>query len=157
MQESYLNSFEDRNSMDDLERMAEASDMISLGDMANIQIRMNQNWALLPNYGILSSLGPCLTANGRCFYPGFPQYLGKMSTTRKSLRLIRELKQKMSESVHCNKYAIQNEMIPHLLEVILEHLHNGEVKELIAYMESLSLSSEMIKEHLLQLCLGKNY
>ena len=36
VQESYLNSFEDRNSVDDLERMAEAADMISLGDQANI-------------------------------------------------------------------------------------------------------------------------
>ena len=32
IQDSYLNSFQNRNGMEDLEAMAEASDMISMGD-----------------------------------------------------------------------------------------------------------------------------
>ena len=39
VQESYLNSFGDRDSMEDLETMAEASDMISFSDQLNVQIR----------------------------------------------------------------------------------------------------------------------
>ena len=36
VQESYLNSFGDRSSLDDLELMAESSDMISLSDQMNL-------------------------------------------------------------------------------------------------------------------------
>jgi len=92
VQESYLSAFQDRRELSDLEAMADAADMISVGDQANIQIRQNQNWSLLPNFGVLSSIGPCLTVQGRCHYPGFPQWLGKFSSSRKSMRLIRELK-----------------------------------------------------------------
>ena len=61
VQEQYLSSMGDRDSLEDIEKMADAADMISLGDQANIQIRLNQNWSLLPNFGVLSSIGPCLT------------------------------------------------------------------------------------------------
>jgi hypothetical protein len=60
IQEGYLGSFKDRKSNRDLELMAEAADMISIGDCINVQIRKNMNWALLPNYGTMSSIGPCL-------------------------------------------------------------------------------------------------
>ena len=39
VQESYLTSMGDRDSLKDLERMAEAADLISHGDILNIQIR----------------------------------------------------------------------------------------------------------------------
>ena len=39
VQESYLNSFGDRDSLQDIEIMAEASDMISFSDQLNVQIR----------------------------------------------------------------------------------------------------------------------
>lgn len=106
VQESYLNTFGPRNDMQDIEKMAEASDLISLGDQVNIKIRMDQNWSLLPNYAVLSSVGPCILSSGSCSYPGFPQWLGKNSSARKSKRLIRELKQKVSESLSANQYAI---------------------------------------------------
>jgi hypothetical protein len=60
IQEGYLGSFKERKSDRDLEIMAEAADMISIGDCINVQIRKNMNWALLPNYGTMSSVGPCL-------------------------------------------------------------------------------------------------
>lgn len=41
VQESYLNSMQDRNTLEDLEQMAEAADQISVGDQLNIQIRQN--------------------------------------------------------------------------------------------------------------------
>lgn len=50
----------DRNSLSDLMRLAEASDMISQSDMISISIRKDQNWALLPDFGSLSSIAPCL-------------------------------------------------------------------------------------------------
>jgi replication factor C subunit 1 len=116
IQESYLNCFDEgAGSMADLHTMAEASEMMSVGDLCNIQIRMNQNWNLLPNYGVLSSVAPCQLIKGRCNYPGFPQWLGKNSSARKSKRLIRELKQKMGDKLNTNQYAIQHEAAPMIL------------------------------------------
>ena len=127
VQEGYLNSFGPRDTMDDLEKMAEAADQISISDQLNIKIRTEQNWSLLPNYGILSSVGPCILANGTTGYPGFPQWLGKNSSARKAKRLIRELKQKMTESISANQYAIQHEVIPFLLGDILQMLQAGRI------------------------------
>ena len=106
VQECYLGSMQHNDTLDDIEAMANASDMISLGDEVNIQIRMNQNWALLPDYGTLSSVAPMLTVKGNSSYPYFPQILGKMSSAKKSLRLIRELKQKMADRVCTDRYSI---------------------------------------------------
>ena len=64
VQESYINAFGPGDSMRDIERLADAADLISIGDQLNIKIRTEQNWSLLPNYGILSSVGPCILANG---------------------------------------------------------------------------------------------
>lgn len=107
VQESYLNAFnDDARSMRDLEKMALASEMMSVGDQANIQIRQNQNWSLLPNYGVLSSIAPTMIIKGRCNYPGFPQWLGKNSSSRKAKRLLRELKQKMGDAIFADQFAI---------------------------------------------------
>ena len=72
VQESYLNSMGDRDSLEDLETMAEASDMISFSDQLNVQIRQDQNWALLPNFGTFSSVAPCMLIKGKCYFPPFP-------------------------------------------------------------------------------------
>ena len=78
--------------MDDIDAMAEASEFISIGDTLNKQIRTNQNWALLPNYGICSSVAPSLICRGKIHYPRFPEWLGKNSSQRKSHRQIKEVK-----------------------------------------------------------------
>jgi replication factor C subunit 1 len=48
VQESYLNSMDKRDSMEDIEAMANAAEFISLGDTINRQIRTNMHWGLLP-------------------------------------------------------------------------------------------------------------
>ena len=156
VQEAYLNSFQNRKEAEDLEAMAEAADMISIGDQLNVQIRTNQNWALLPNLGICSTVAPCLIAQGRSLYPWFPAWLGKNSSARKAKRLIRELKQAMAHRVSANRFAVQNEMVPYLLQEILYFLRKGSkdaLLDLIAYLDDLNISNEMIKEHLLLLTL----
>ena len=99
IQDSYLGSFQDRKSLDDLETMAEAADMISLGDQMSTRIRRDQNWSLLPNFGTFSSVAPCLLIKGRSLYPAFPQWLGKNSSHRKAKRLVREIKQALGHRV----------------------------------------------------------
>ena len=122
VQDNYLNMFQDQ---DDIEAVANAADFVSQGDLVNVKIRTEQNWSLLPNYGTLSSGAPCILADGTASYPGVPQWLGKNSSARKAKRLIRELKQKMSESIQTNQYAIQHELIPFLLFDILRMLRSN--------------------------------
>jgi hypothetical protein len=72
MQESYLTSMESRRELDDIETMALSSEYMSLGDALNRQLRINQDWSLLPDVGICSSVAPSILIKGRCHYPGFP-------------------------------------------------------------------------------------
>lgn len=94
-------------------------------------------------------------SRGRSSYPAFPQFWGKLSTMRKAHRLIRELKQAMSHSIYADRYSVQNEMVPFLLQDILDRLKAGQVSELIAYMDDLRISNEMVKEHLMGLSLDR--
>lgn len=57
--------------------------------------------------------------------------------------------------MNCNRFSVLNEMIPIILEEILTMLKAGETKQLIGYLDDLSLSNEMIKEHLIGLSLNK--
>jgi replication factor C subunit 1 len=66
--------------------MAEASEFISMGDELNRHLRINQDWSLLPNVAVCSSIAPAVLIKGKNNFPGFPQWLGKNSTQRKSLR-----------------------------------------------------------------------
>ena len=97
VQEAYLTSFDRRNALQDIHAMANAAECISLGDSINRQIRINQDWSLLPDMGTFSSVAPCIFAQGKVGRPGFPQWLGKNSTQRKSMRQIRELKQAIAQ------------------------------------------------------------
>lgn len=73
VQENYLSSMQNyKNELEDIERMADAADFISQGDLLNLQIRQNQNWALLPDYGTMSTVAPCLMVRGALSYPAFP-------------------------------------------------------------------------------------
>jgi hypothetical protein len=61
----------------------------------------------------------------------------------------------MTESISANQYAIQHEVIPFLLGDILSMLQDGRVQDLIEYMDSLKITNEMVKEHLMGLTLDK--
>lgn len=158
--EAYLNSMGDRKSMEDLEKMAQASDMMSLGDQMSVQIIQNQNWGLLPNFGMFSSVAPTEIIQGRSLYPGFPQWLGKNSTSRKAKRLIRELKQAMAHRVYADRFAVQNEIVPYLLQEIVTLMKLGvrnsdHLNDLILFLDDLHITNVMIKEHLFILSMDK--
>ena len=46
-------------------------------------------------------------------------------------------------------------MVPFILETILIKLQKGEIQDLIEYMDDLKVTNEMVKEHLMGLCLNK--
>ena len=67
-----MSSMQNKQSLDDIERMADAAEYISLGDSVSRQIRINQDWSLLPNLAFTSTIAPCLITKGNSFYPAFP-------------------------------------------------------------------------------------
>ena len=144
-----------RDSMRDVEAMADAAEFISLGDTINRSIRTEQNWALLPQLGICSSVAPCLLVNGKSLYPRFPEWLGKNSTARKSARQIRELKFAMGMQAQANKRAIQNEYVPLVLSLLYKHMSRGEAEEAIQVLDDFKLTNDLFREHLLDLCINK--
>ncbi len=105
--------------------------------------------------GVCSSIAPALLIKGRSAYPAFPQWLGKNSTYRKSMRLIRELKQKLGTQAYAPRRAIQTEYVPLLLLSILRLLTRQRVEDAIDFLDQLNISNEMFKEHLLELCSNK--
>ena len=162
VQENYLNSMGDKSSLSDIERLAEAADFISVGDCINRQVRTNQDWSLLPNLGICSSIAPCLIAKGTTFYPRFPEWLGKNSSQRKAKRLIRELKKVMAHHAQASRMEIQNEYTELLLLSVFKQLKRferdgdkGHVGEAIEFMKDLGITQEHFKEHLMGLCMDK--
>ena len=78
VQENYLNaqmSASNRRRQDELgelEAIAEASDCISYGELVSNKIRRDMVWSLLPDYGTLSAVAPCMVIKGTQPYPAFP-------------------------------------------------------------------------------------
>lgn len=72
-------------------RIAEASENIALGDIIYNQIRKDNQWNLLKDYGNISSINPSILCSGILNYPSFPSYFYKISTNKKNKRLTKEL------------------------------------------------------------------
>jgi hypothetical protein len=56
--------------------------------------------------GFSSSIAPSLIIEGTSFYPRFPEWLGKYSSSRKAKRLIRELKKVMGHHAQASRMEI---------------------------------------------------
>lgn len=72
------------------------------------------------------------------------------------MRLIKELKQKLSDSYLGGRYSIQHEFIPLVLDQILAYLKQGEIPALLQYLDDFSVTNEMVKEHLLGLTMDRS-
>ena len=59
-------------SVQTLENMAKAADHISTGDVISHKVRSGQNWKLLGDLGLHSTLLPCQTASNFMSWPKFP-------------------------------------------------------------------------------------
>ena len=146
---------ERRNTFSDVMDMADAAEFISIGDVLNSQLRVNQDWSLLPDIGVCSSVAPCLIVKGRQNYCAFPQWLGKNSTQRKSMRQIRELKQVMGQHAYATRRSVQAEFVPLILLKLFNLMSDNKVEMAIEFLDSLGISNEMFKEHLIDLCMNK--
>lgn len=70
--------------------------------------------------------------------------------------MVKELKQKLSETLHADRIAVQHEFTPLVLEQILQLLKAGDIPTLLDYMHDINVSNEMVKEHLMTLTLNRD-
>ena len=92
---------------------------------------------------------------GSTFYPRFPEWLGKNSSQRKAKRLIRELKRVMGHHAQASRMEIQSEYVKLILAIIFKAIKGRHVEVALEFMDSMGLTNEHLKEHLLTLCMEK--
>ena len=140
-------------SVKDMEALAKAAESISFSEEISHKIRSEQQWQLLPQYGVASALTPVglkgisgHPAQGHAPYPGFPQMYGKMSKMSKHKRLITELRQAMRTSMpHMD---VVHYAIPVMLDSVLEATTPEEAVEAL---EGFGITMDQFKEHVLEL------
>lgn len=109
IQESYCRSYDERShAAKDLKALSRAADSISLGEVYSTAIRSEQEWQLLPNFGLAAAVAPpCFKAysenpqRGHVPYPAFPSWFGKNMTLRKNKRLISEVRAHLGRKISC--------------------------------------------------------
>lgn len=139
-------------SMLELSNVVTAAAAIAESDILSAKIRTNGNWALLGNFGFLSSIYPCDKACGeRPIYPRFPEWLGKYSTQRKTQRELREFRVAIAKSISGSRFAVKFDYVPVLLSRIIRLLKkqtDESVEKVLDLMESYGINPSHIKEHM---------
>ena len=157
VQENYLKCFKAEESekskkLEQLYNISQAADSISYADTLDTQIRKNNHWSLAVDKGVHGCLAVSNYAkNG--LNPGeieFSQIFAQMAKQKKTIRILRELKSCFS---CCSNKAINEEISPLLLKIILKQLKNGpeaaeNVSELI---NDLKFNSTLFRESYLDL------
>ena len=88
IQQNYVKCFQPG----EIRQMKKSASLISYGDVISRNIRAEQNWTLLSEFGLIGNVFvPPKMEAGMSPYPDFPMWLGKYSTTRKSARIAQEL------------------------------------------------------------------
>ncbi len=67
---------------------------------------------------------------------------------------MRELKQSMGTIAYASKRVIQTEYVPIILVMLYKFLSKKKAAEAIELLDDLGISNEMMKEHLLDLCMN---
>lgn len=94
----------------------------------NQEIFTNQQWGLLNNYGIVSTVAPTmLNRQGVIDYCQFPSALGQNSKMRKIFRMIKEIKSFVGPNMQANRRAALIEYVPLFFWLIFRPLvdYNG--------------------------------
>jgi len=94
VQENYLNvePAKAKNKIDHLETISRTADLLSWGDTIDRQIRTDQNWSLLTQKAMFSTVMPCELMRGRMHGQiTFPSWFGRFSKQNKFRRLTQQL------------------------------------------------------------------
>ncbi|CAD7925639.1 unnamed protein product [Amoebophrya sp. A25] len=145
IQENYLKYYESsqaKNMMD----VAFAADLIATGDIYNKVMRKENQWSLLPDIGVVSSIYPTQRVNGFRNFPDFPQWLGKNSSANKSKRLVKELHEALWSKTSLTPDQMICSGFTELLYIkVMKLLKAGDITAAAQQLDKLGLS----KDHLM--------
>lgn len=131
----------------DLKKYADAADSISEGDIISSTIYTDQNFDLLPVYGVISSIRPTSLISGSVGSRiEFPAIFGKISTINKRKRLLNEVKYEVhrsSKGSTSKSLSLErlNLMYDKLVDPLIEEGKDG-VDKVINFMETYNISQE---------------
>jgi hypothetical protein len=132
--------------------------LISFGDVISRAIRSEQNWNLLPEFGLIGNIFvPPKMDPGYSPFPEFPMWLGKNSTTRKSARIAQELQCVVSvassvtaRNVIKSNYA--HVLFVHFVHELIHAMHSG-ANPALPTLDLLGVSKNDLVELLTELLL----
>ncbi|XP_065583797.1 replication factor C subunit 1-like [Artemia franciscana] len=106
-----------------LELISKSSDSLCDGDLVDRIIRSTNAWSLLPVQAIYSSVIPGDLMEGHFVGQiGFPQWLGKNSTTNKNDRLLQHLQMHMRLRISGSKRAVNLDYIQYIRDAVTRPL-----------------------------------
>jgi len=135
-----------------MKNLLRSTEHISFSDTIDRKIRRGQEWNLLTNFGIHSSLA---VANYTCSslpFPKFPEFFGKMQRHKKTKREVKELKSSFN---NLSAISIIEEVSPLVLSVINNSLISSGKEEGVEYcirfMRGYKLTMDKFKENVMDL------
>ena len=141
IQENYINCKLDAT--DEIEKLAEAADAISMGDLISTTMRRENKWNLLPCFGMISFVVPLnglhVKAGHQCF---FPSALGKMSTTNKSYRLLKQVSWHAHLHHHSTSTTFRLQYLHCLLRLIIFYFQTEDQDAVVQLLSNMSLVKE---------------
>ncbi len=106
---------------------AQAADAIAEGDLISEALRSEQNWALMPMHGVMSTVMPgAYCGGGATGMLAFPSLLGRLSTTNKNLRQVQQMKCVLSLDTDMSSTPLALEYLPLLRKMLLKPLVTSE-------------------------------
>jgi len=150
--ENYLTPYGQSGGLRDIQEAADSADYISLGDCASKTLRSENEWTLLPDVGLFSTVAPTSISARFRIFARFPAWFGKNSSTKKTKRLINELTCAMSGKVNAPKDSIINDIIPFLFSQTVKMLTEGRVKNAVEFLNEYKITINLFKENMVELC-----
>lgn len=152
VQENCLNALGELTKPEDLSRVCDA---MAFGDVMNRKIHQDNEWSLLPLYGLFAAVVPGFFCVSGVVYPKFPEWFGRGSTQKRKERLVRELKQAMSQyPSSSDSLDLLSFSIPVLYRSLLDPLQSegkDAIDDVLDLMYTYNLTPDMLKEHLIDL------
>jgi replication factor C subunit 1 len=151
--ENYLSCYNNNNNRSlCLENIANTSQYISFADNIDYKIRTANEWSLLPDKGIHSTVIPSIiSATNSNIYPRFPEHFGAISSLKKTKRILKELKQLFKFNGTC--FAVKNEIAPLIYMMIVYNIidkgKNG-FNDVVKIFTKYKLNSTLFKDLLLE-------
>ena len=152
--ENYISCYNNSNSYtkrESLERLTDSIENISISDIIERRIKTKNDWSLLPNKGLHSTVIPSMISSSFIAYPKFPSYYSKISSMKKTKREVKDLKQLFP---FASFNAIKNEISPLIFNIIMNILIDKAkdgIDEILNIFTKLKMSITQFKETLFDL------